>query len=556
MICKHKPRKDQMKRRKQRLSTIEEDVSSLFEEHEMEELRQRSASVLGDDDEHTAILQPADKASFNRRIAEQQQRVGCLIVLAGSQAGKVLQLKEEENVVGRARDATLSLQGHGISRYHATIRHHRLSDHYTISDLDSKNGTFINGKAVEKKTTLNDGDLITLGGAFLLKFKKIERSYLKARTQDSISDIEGGLVQVSLDQRVIWYNEYAGELLGFDDRDEPHMHFRAALHYQIIKHPDQFSFEKGVEVWQTSIDHSLYRCHATPIFSEQRDAQGKPIVIGIANLFMDASLESMLEREISLVSQQLLVASQRANAARLAAESANQAKSEFLARMSHELRTPLNAIIGYAELMLEDASAEAQRSLDLGKIRSAGHHLLDLIDEVLDISRLEAGKMDVQLDMFAIEELIFLLGSMLEPVALKNNNTLHIECPPKLGKILSDRTKVQQILSNLLSNACKFTSDGNVWLRAKRVHHAGQDWYQVSVSDDGIGMDQEQVSRVFEAFYQAESSSTRRFQGTGLGLTICKKFCDLLGATIKVESEAGQGTTFTVLLPIQFPTPI
>ena len=239
-------------------------------------------------------------------------------------------------------------------------------------------------------------------------------------------------------------------------------------------------------------------------------------------------------------------------AAKDAAELASRVKSEFLANMSHELRTPLNAIIGYSEILLEDAADRGDMASagDLEKIRAAGRHLLGLINDVLDLSKIEAGRMDVYLEQVHLSRLMDDVKTIVEPMVRKNGNTLVIDCPINIGSLRTDLTKLKQSLINLLSNAAKFTTKGSVTLRIAREESGdGQSWVTFAVIDNGIGMTSEQVSRLFQAFTQADSSTTRNFGGTGLGLTITKHFCAMLGGSIDIKSKAGEGSTFTIRLP-------
>jgi signal transduction histidine kinase len=239
--------------------------------------------------------------------------------------------------------------------------------------------------------------------------------------------------------------------------------------------------------------------------------------------------------------------------ARDAAETANTSKSQFLANMSHELRTPLNAIIGYSDLLIEEAEElEAQDLVpDLEKIRSSGKHLLGLINDVLDLSKIEAGKMEVSLETFDVGEVIAAATSMVGPMIEKNGNTLELIIDEHLGTMHADLTRVRQILLNLLSNASKFTANGRVTLEAARELDDGRHWIVFGVRDTGIGMTPEQRARLFQPFTQADPSTTRKYGGTGLGLSITKRFCELMDGTIGVESEPGVGTVFTVRLPAE-----
>ncbi|MCI0788941.1 MAG: GAF domain-containing protein, partial [Chloroflexi bacterium] len=237
--------------------------------------------------------------------------------------------------------------------------------------------------------------------------------------------------------------------------------------------------------------------------------------------------------------------------AREAAEEANRTKSQFLANMSHELRTPLNAIIGYSEMLQEEAQdlGNSEFEDDLERINGAGKHLLSLINDVLDISKIEAGGMDIYLETFPIAPMIQEVVTTIQPLVAKNSNTLEIDCPDSVGSIHADMTKVRQGLFNLLSNSSKFTEQGTISLSVSRDTEDGREWVNFSIADTGIGMTEEQMEHLFEAFAQAEASTTRRFGGTGLGLAITRHFCEMMGGKVLVASETGKGSTFTMRLP-------
>jgi signal transduction histidine kinase/CheY-like chemotaxis protein/HAMP domain-containing protein len=236
--------------------------------------------------------------------------------------------------------------------------------------------------------------------------------------------------------------------------------------------------------------------------------------------------------------------------ARELSEVANQTKSQFLANMSHELRTPLNAIIGYSEILQEDAADGGQEQLvpDLKKIEGAGRHLLGLINDILDLSKVEAGKMDVFIEEIDISSLIDEVRSIITPLVAKNGNTLELCLADQIGGMRTDRTKVKQCLLNVLSNASKFTQNGKLTVEVERLG-TDRSMVQIRVSDTGIGMNEEQLGRLFQAFSQADASTTKKFGGTGLGLAITRHFCRLLGGDITVTSQAGKGSTFTIVLP-------
>ncbi len=268
------------------------------------------------------------------------------------------------------------------------------------------------------------------------------------------------------------------------------------------------------------------------------------LIEGVCVAFSDITLRKKTEEDLKR-------ARDEAEIAKTDAEAANVAKSQFLANMSHELRTPLNAVIMYSELLQEEAADRGVESFipDLDKIRAGGKHLLALVNGVLDLSKIEAGKMDLFLETFEVPAMVKDVLTTVEPLVQKKSNKLELICPADLGAMHADMTKVRQILFNLLSNASKFTENGTITLEVKRLDENGISTIQFQVHDSGIGMTQAQMDKLFQPFTQADESTTRRFGGTGLGLAISRRFCQMMGGDVNVASEPGKGSTFTVHLP-------
>jgi PAS domain S-box-containing protein len=277
---------------------------------------------------------------------------------------------------------------------------------------------------------------------------------------------------------------------------------------------------------------SFFEGHYAPLLNEADE------IIGGLAIIRDISERKRAEAEL--------------RTAKAAAEAANRAKSAFLANMSHELRIPLTAMLGYTALIDLEANHRGYTHLlpDLTRIQVAGQHLTELITDILDLSKIEAGKMDLDLESFDAAALIEDVVTTIQPLVRKNTNELDVSYSNDLGMLYADQIKVRQVLLNLLSNACKFTQRGRITLTATRMLHEHMDWITFAIADTGIGIATEQMGDLFHPFTQGDSSTTRKYGGTGLGLAITDLFCQLMGGDISVTSIEGQGTTFTVRLPM------
>jgi signal transduction histidine kinase/HAMP domain-containing protein len=368
----------------------------------------------------------------------------------------------------------------------------------------------------------------------------------RRRLTDAIESISEGFALYDADDRLVLCNSRYRELLyppHLTDAITPGMPFEV-----IVRRAAEKGLIRGadgrIDAWVAE-RVAQHRSPRGPHFQERGD--GAWIRIderqtedgGTVGVYTDITELKQREEELEQ--------------ARDVAQQATEAKSRFLASMSHELRTPLNAIIGYSEMLQEEAHDQQAEGFvpDLQRINAAGKHLLELINAVLDLSKIEAGKMDVYLETFEVAPLVRDVAAVLEPLAQKNANRLEVAAAPGVGTMRADLTKLRQALFNLLSNACKFTERGKVSLTVTRESAAGGDVLVFAVSDTGIGMTPEQMTRLFEEFAQADASTTRRFGGTGLGLALSRRLCRMMGGDITVRSEPGRGSTFTIRLPAE-----
>ena len=390
----------------------------------------------------------------------------------------------------------------------------------------------------------NNGDIVWVG--FLLDITKrrtaeIELMQKTAMLEATLENMGQGISLIDRDLRITAFNRKFLDILGFpEDLFKPGFSLESAFRYNA----ERGEYGPGDVEEQVRQRLDLASRFEPHVFERERpdgsviEVRGNPMAGGgFVTTYSDITRRKQAEKELQ--------------EAKDAAENANTAKSMFLANMSHELRTPLNAVIGYSELLLETAEDEGwdEAIADLTKIQASGKHLLALINSVLDLSKIEAGKMDVFLETFDVKRMIDEVAGTIQPLAARKSNAFEVRCPAGIGTMHSDLTKVRQNLFNLLSNACKFTEHGSIALDVSRHGKGGKARYRFAVSDTGIGMSEAQAAAVFEVFAQADAGTSSQFGGTGLGLAITRRFCELLGGGVTVTSEKGKGSTFVIDLP-------
>jgi len=376
----------------------------------------------------------------------------------------------------------------------------------------------------------------------------IDRHAMEQTLTEAIEAISEGFSLYDAQDRIVACNTRYREMFSYDEQGIIGASFETitskALQLGLITEaqndPRGWLAERLARHRNPGAPHLQHRSDGRWIrVSERRTANG-----GVVATYADISELKQREAELATLVHQLEVA-------RDAADEANRTKSSFLANMSHELRTPLNAIIGVTEMLQEDARdlGRDDEAEPLDRVLRAARHLLALINDILDLSKIEAGRMELHLETFAVQPLVGDVVKTIETMAAKNGNRMLVECTPDLGNMRADQIRVRQALLNLVSNANKFTEHGTVTISSRREQHDGRDWIVVAVTDTGIGMTSEQMGRLFQEFAQADSSTTRKYGGTGLGLAISRRFCQTMGGDISVESEVGRGSTFTLKLP-------
>jgi signal transduction histidine kinase len=380
----------------------------------------------------------------------------------------------------------------------------------------------------------------------------LEEAVSRFRMREAIESIPDGFCLFDTEDRLVECNQRYREIMNFGVPIVPGMAFEAIMRGAVQTGLIVVT-ESSEEDWlaERMAKHRTPRENFVEHFRGDRWMRvSERRVWNTGTVAIRTDITELKQTEIELSK-----AIEEAQKARAVAEEANSAKSAFLANMSHELRTPMNAIIGYSEMLLEDAKVAEQHQFvgDLSKIHASALHLLAIINEILDLSKIEAGKMELCLEAIHLPSIIDEVASTVRPIIDKNTNTLRIHCPDNVPTLQADLIKLRQILLNLLSNAGKFTHAGEIDFSVA-VDRAGpeHDWIVFAVRDTGIGMSRDQVDKVFAPFTQADNSTTRQYGGTGLGLTITKKFCEMMGGTISVDSTPGTGSLFTVRLPQAF----
>jgi len=490
-------------------------------------------------------------------LREMLEAIPMPMVLSSAETDKLLFVNEPANKafgvnVGEARGSTVTDVYDDPKDRIELIR--RLRKDGKVDEFEAR----INSVDGRKEWVLMSARLLDYQGQkavlvasnIITERKRLEEEVARKSTilEATLENMNQGIYMLDADLRVVAYNRNAADHLTVP---ESLMESGAGLE-EIVRHQASRGgyphldgdTETQVQYWLDQLTESSEQ------FTYQRQ---RPDGVWLEITSVPLPGGSWV-RTISDITERKL-AEEDLRVAKEAAEDGSRSKSDFLANMSHELRTPLNAIIGYGEILLDEADDMGHSHLtpDLERIRTAGRHLLDLINDILDLSKIEAGKMNVFHEKFDISQLIAEVTDTTKSLAEVKGNSLFINCGDDIGGMYSDMTKIRQALLNLLSNAAKFTEKGTITLNVSRRLFGADDWIEFEVSDTGIGMSPEQINAVFDAFMQADTSTTREFGGTGLGLAITRRFCTMLGGDIKVSSERDKGSSFVISLPADAP---
>jgi signal transduction histidine kinase/CheY-like chemotaxis protein/HAMP domain-containing protein len=496
-------------------------------------------------------LQAADARQKTRESADRAVFLSWLLGAGGALLVLVLAVVTLRSLSGRLQTLMGAVTNLAAGRTEITLPDGKRDEIGALADtLRSFRASLMERQRLEAALRQTNANLAEAAAA--AEQAKASAEQARARLLDAIESISEGFCLYDIEDRLVLanrkYNELYPELAAY--------RVEGARFEDIIR----LAADRGlVPEAQGHVDEWVagrLAHHRNPSgVIEQKLRDGRWIRIskrrtsdgGTVSVFSDISVLKEREAQLSDLVKSLEVARDQAN-------QASAAKSAFLANMSHELRTPLNAIIGYSQILTEELAATGARETldDLEKIESAGRHLLGLINDILDLSKIEAGRMDVYVEPIDIAGLVAEVSTLVQPLVAKNDNRLEVVCPPDVGTIRTDHTKIKQGLLNLLSNASKFTNAGRIKLTVSRSANDGVDLVSFAVSDTGIGMTPEQLARLFQAFSQADDSTTRKYGGTGLGLAITRHFARMLGGDIAVRSESGAGSTFTLTIPARF----
>ncbi len=371
----------------------------------------------------------------------------------------------------------------------------------------------------------------------------------RARVSDAIESMSDGFALWDKDDRLVMWNRRSQEILNLRDLLVRGIRFEDMIRPLAFDRPHYDTSVGNPGSW---LERRVALHRDAPTVHEQRLSDGTWLRVGehrtqeggTVTTWTDITSLKQREEELAETVRQLKIARDQAM-------EASRTKSSFLANMSHELRTPLNAIIGLTELLCENAERfGTEKALEpLRRVLRAGRHLLKLINDILDLSKIEAGKLDLVLEEVMIQPIVEEILGTARPLAEQNRNQLFLECSAEIGMVRCDSMRLRQVLLNVLGNACKFTKDGAVHLRVTRTRDIGREWVEFAVSDSGIGMTEEQLARLFQEFAQADASTTRQFGGTGLGLAITRRLCQMMGGDVTATSSPGKGSNFSVRLP-------
>ena len=397
-------------------------------------------------------------------------------------------------------------------------------------------------------------DLAETGNAMLQSLEEAQRVQQESEARyRALVELSPDAILVTSRGQILFTNTGAerlfqaepGGLLGTALRDRIHPDSRELLQAHLGGIDPQFTLSPSITVYP-----GMSRTTEAQILT----VQGRVIDVELVSVVIEYLGQPAVQAIVRDVSERKR-AGRELQRAKDAAEAANAAKSAFLANMSHELRTPLNAIIGYSEMLEEDAQDSGQDAVvpDLRKIQAAARHLLTLINDLLDLSKIEAGKFELAMESCDVAVIVREVAATVHPMVQKNGNILRLSVPDQVEPMQTDPTRLRQVLLNLLGNATKFTSQGEVALEVGTEGEDGARWISFRVKDTGIGMTREQMERLFQPFSQADASTTRKYGGTGLGLAISRRLARLMGGDVTVESEEGRGSTFTVRLPVPGP---